>query len=120
MNGIKQVLSFSQHESYSSEVQERESDVEYIPIKNEYFRVWANKTNKLKFRTYFALISCILLPTYESIYRGDVFKHPPPEISLNANKFLDFETDLGGVFKYISPVCFLSFLAFKELNPCFY
>ena len=30
-----------------------------------------------------------------SVYRGDVFKHPP-EISLNANKFLDFETDLGG------------------------
>ena len=27
-----------------------------------------------------------------------------PEISLNANKFLDFETDLGGMFKYISRV----------------
>ena len=32
-----------------------------------------------------------------------MYLNTPPEISLNANKFLDFETDLGGVFKYISP-----------------
>ena len=33
-------------------------------------------------------------------YRGDVFKHTL-EIGLMANKVLDFETDLRGVFQYI-------------------
>jgi len=43
-------------------------------------------------------------------YRGDLFK-TPPEISLNANKFLDFETS-SGVLKYILSV--LVFFALRK------